>query len=354
MTDRLPPDSSPLEAAETIQHRVKIELGLSASVGVASNKLLAKIASSMDKPGGLVEVPNGTEAAFMTLLPVEKLWGIGTKTTARLAELGIKTIGDLAGTPEDDLTREFGDQGSVIWQYAHGIDEQPVVAERDLKSLSQERTFGEDTSDPELIQDTLHYLCRALAERLAEENLTARTIALKLRYSDYSTISRSTTPASPIHEAADLFRLTQHLWQTHWQPSRPLRLIGVSASHLVEGVQQLDLTGKILAQGANGTNGCGARGGATGGGSGGGILLEADQVVIPAGASLLANGGDGGRGANGGNGGIGSAVGQGQNGTSSGNGGGGGGGSAGRIRINATQGCNLTGSISPAPSLSCP
>jgi DNA polymerase-4 len=241
MTDRLPPDSSPLEAAETIQHRVKIEQGLSASVGVASNKLLAKIASSMDKPGGLVEVPNGTEAAFMTLLPVEKLWGIGTKTTARLAELGIKTIGDLAGTPEDDLTREFGDQGSVIWQYAHGIDEQPVVAERDLKSLSQERTFGEDTSDPELIQDTLHYLCRALAERLAEENLTARTIALKLRYSDYSTISRSTTPASPIHEAADLFRLTQHLWQTHWQPSRPLRLIGVSASHLVEGVQQLTL-----------------------------------------------------------------------------------------------------------------
>ena len=238
MTGRIPPQDSPVAVARQLQQQVENELGLSASVGVASNKLVAKIASDFKKPHGITQVPPGTEAAFLFPLPVRKLWGVGPKTAAELAAMGVETIGQLAQLSAENLVALFGSHGAAMHRHAHGIDDRPVQTARRTKSISQETTFREDVSDAEFLRQTLASMSEKLADRLQKKDITARTVTLKLRYSDFSTVTRSITHDPPTASAADIARYARFLLEKHWQLHRPLRLVGLGVSQFVRGAHQ--------------------------------------------------------------------------------------------------------------------
>ncbi len=245
MTARIPNGFTPPEYARQLQNRIKTKLQLSASIGIAANKLLAKIASDFDKPGGLTYVPSGKEAAFLRLLPVRKLWGVGPKTAEKLAQLGVKTIGELAKQPEKKLVRLFGVNGAVMWRHAQGIDNRPLKTTRIAKSISQETTFAQDVDNPKILTDTLHLMSVQLSRRLQKKDFSARTVTLKLRYSDFSTTTRNTTHNPATNHADDIYRQAHYLLQKHWNRARPLRLIGLGVSNFTEGAEQLKLQLKI-------------------------------------------------------------------------------------------------------------
>ncbi len=238
MTDRIPAGESPLEIARQLQDRIQVELELSASVGIASNKLVAKIASDFEKPHGLTYVPPGTEAGFLAPLPVRKLWGIGPKTAQALRAMGAQTIADVAALAEDDLVKRFGVTGTRMAQHARGIDHRPVQTTHVVKSISQETTFRKDVDDPEVLRETLWRMSQTLADRLQKKDFAARTVTLKLRYSDFNTLTRSITRDPPTAAARDIAHYALFLLQIHWQSHRPLRLIGLGTSHLVKGAHQ--------------------------------------------------------------------------------------------------------------------
>ena len=238
MTGRIPGRISPEGVARRLQQQVETELGLSASVGIAANKLVAKIASDFEKPHGITYVPPGTEAAFLFPLPVRKLWGVGPKTAAELAAMGVETIGQLAQLSEENLVSLFGSHGAAMFRHARGLDDRPVQTTRRAKSISQETTFREDVSDAEFLRQTLAEMSRKLSARLQKKGVTARTVTLKLRYSDFSTVTRSITHDPPTDSAADIARYARFLLERHWQSHRPLRLVGVGVSHLVRGAHQ--------------------------------------------------------------------------------------------------------------------
>ncbi|HEY84744.1 MAG TPA: DNA polymerase IV [Chloroflexi bacterium] len=241
MSARIPDAFTPLEYARQLQKRIKTELQLSASIGIAGNKLVAKIASDFDKPGGLTTVPPGAEAAFLSLLPIRELWGVGPKTAEGLAQLGVVTIGDLARQSEAELVRLFGINGAAMWRRAQGIDNRPLKTVRVAKSISQETTFAQDVDDPQILGDTLRSMSAQLSRRLQKKGFTARTVTLKLRYSDFSTLTRNATHDPATHHTDDIYRQARYLLQTHWNSARPLRLIGLGVSNFVEGVEQLPL-----------------------------------------------------------------------------------------------------------------
>lgn len=241
MTDQISDDYTPLGTARRLQAQIESELGLSVSIGVAANKPVAGIAGNFRKPHGLTEVPPGTEANFLASMPVQSLWGIGEKTAEQLEQMGIKTVGKLAQMPEAELVKHFGVNGARLWREANGIDHQAVKTERALKSLSQETTFEQDVSDASAIEETLLALSRKLAQRLRRHNLTARTVTLKIRYGDFSTLTRNDTQDPATHSTQDIYRRALHLLRHHWNVSRPLRLVGITVSHLVEGAEQLSL-----------------------------------------------------------------------------------------------------------------
>ncbi len=230
-----------VELARELQRRVREEVGLSASLGVASNKLVAKVASDRDKPGGLTVVQPGEEASFLAPLPVRVLWGVGPVLANKLAELGVTTVGELARLPEEELRARFGLHGTALAQQARGSDERPVDPEHELKSISQERTFRRDLTDPDSLQRHLLHLSQRVAERLASADLVAGTIAIKLRYADFTTLTRQTTLAVPTAEAEVVYQAAQALLERAWQRSRPIRLLGVAARRLSPPVGQLRL-----------------------------------------------------------------------------------------------------------------
>ena len=245
MTGRLPDTLSPPEYARQLQQRLKTRTQLSASIGIAANKLVAKIASDFDKPGGVTYVSPGTEAAFLTLLPVRSLWGVGPKTAEQLAHLNVKTIGDLARQPEKELVRQFGINGAAMWRRAQGIDNSPVKTARAVKSISRETTFARDVDDPQILRDTLHSMSEQLARRLQKKGFSARTVTLKLRYGDFSTLTRNATRNPATNHTEDIYRQARYLLQTHWNSARSLRLIGLGVSNFTEGVEQLKLQLKM-------------------------------------------------------------------------------------------------------------
>ncbi len=230
-----------VELARQLQQQVREEVGLSASVGLATNKLVAKVASDRDKPGGLTVVPPGEEARFLDPLPVRVLWGVGPVMARRLGEMGVSTVGDLVRIPEEELRARFGQHGAALARQAKGIDARPVVTEHEIKSISQERTFSRDVADPEVLEQQLWRLSQKVAERLRNSQQAAGTVAIKLRYADFTTLSRQMTLAVPTDDEQVLYQAALTLLQRAWPRGRPVRLLGVAARRLSPPVGQLPL-----------------------------------------------------------------------------------------------------------------
>ncbi|MBN2388164.1 MAG: DNA polymerase IV [Anaerolineales bacterium] len=238
--------------AMRIQARVRDELGLPNSVGVAGNKLVAKIATEVGKkgarngepPNALTIVPPGQEAAFLDPLPVSMLWGVGPKTEARLAEVGIRTIGDIARRPETDLLRWFGENGRELWRHAQGIDERPVVTEHEVKSISQEVTFARDLRDDRALEETLRDLAGQVARRLRRADLAGTTVKLKLRWPDFTTLTRQTTLPHPTDQDDEIQAIALALLHKVRPSGKAVRLIGVGVSGFRPPERQLELWGQ--------------------------------------------------------------------------------------------------------------
>jgi DNA polymerase IV len=216
-----------------IKSAVRAEVRLTASVGVATTKLVAKIASDLRKPDGLVVVAAGDEAAFLAPLPISRLWGVGESTASALRDYSVTTIGDLAALPPELLTRRFGKHGASLVDRARGVDPDRVVGadSADAKSIGHEHTFDVDTADRDTIERTLLAMADGVAGRLRASGVKAATITVKIRDSSFRTITRQRT----LPEATDL---TEPIWRTALELARPevrgirVRLLGVTASHL--------------------------------------------------------------------------------------------------------------------------
>jgi len=233
--------SSTEELARQLQERLEAELGLSVSIGLASNKLVAKIASGLEKPHGFVVVPHGKEAEFLAPLPVGKLWGVGQVTARSLHEMGILTIGQLARLPAAQLEAKFGRRGRDLYQHARGIDDSPVVVEREEKSLSREVTFAEDIGDMQVLRKKLLSLSEDVARRLRKRGLRGRTVKLKLRYADFTTLTRQVTLDVPTDLEQVIFDQALRLLEKAWNRRRKVRLIGVGVSKFEPETRQLSL-----------------------------------------------------------------------------------------------------------------
>jgi DNA polymerase-4 len=224
-------------SAETIGRRLKAEVrrqtGLVASVGIAPNKFLAKIASDLGKPDGFVVVPHGGEVAFLRDLPLSRLWGVGPKTEGRLTRIGLRTIGDLARCPRATLQEMLGETGGHLWELAHGIDDREVTPWEAAKSIGAETTFGEDTDSAEEVRRTLLALADRVARRLRDEGYRAGTVTLKHRDSTFTTLTRATTLPEPTDVGGAIYRAALALLERVPRRQRKVRLLGISASRLV-------------------------------------------------------------------------------------------------------------------------
>jgi len=232
---------SPEELAHQLQKRLEVELGLSASVGLAANKLVAKIASGLEKPRGFVVVPHGKEAEFLAPLPVGKLWGVGEVTARSLHEMGVLTIGQLAELPAGQLEARFGRRGRDLYRQARGMDDSPVMVEREEKSLSRETTFAKDIGDMQVLRKKLLSLSESVARRLRKRGLRGRTVKLKLRYSDFTTLTRQVTLDVPTDLEQVIFDQAARLLEKAWAQRRKVRLIGVGVSKFEPEARQLSL-----------------------------------------------------------------------------------------------------------------
>jgi DNA polymerase-4 len=228
------------DLAHHIQHRILTELGLPTSLGVASNKLVAKVASALAKPRGVIVVPPGQQAAFFAPLPIERLWGVGEVTAQRLRAVGVQTIGQLAALPEPQMVQIFGSGAEEMRRRALGIDERLVGPAGRRKSISQERTFPRDVSDVCLLRRALLKMSEDVATQLRKKDKCARTVVLKMRYPDFRTITRRVTLAQPTDLAKVIHAQAVQLLQQEWQKGTKVRLVGVGVTGLV-GARQLTL-----------------------------------------------------------------------------------------------------------------
>ncbi|MBI4200683.1 MAG: DNA polymerase IV [Chloroflexi bacterium] len=242
VTEAVDAGVAPLDMGVMLKQRVKSEVGLTISVGVATSKAVAKIASEMGKPDGLVVVAPGKERETLALLPVRRLAGIGPKTEALLAKDGIATLGDLARQTEAWAERLLGKRGPEVLAMSRGEDHRPVITERETKSVSAETTFARDIQDPGEIAGALARLSQRVARRLSGAEAKGRTVTVKLRLSDFTTFTRSATLASPLGDAGMIQRVAQELVSREVTPGRRFRLLGVGVSNFGDS-EQLSLFG---------------------------------------------------------------------------------------------------------------
>jgi DNA polymerase-4 len=222
-----------VDIARQLKARIRGETGLVASVGVASNKFLAKLASDLSKPDGLLVAEPAQINTFLATLPVNRIWGVGAKGERRLHRLGIRTIGDLAATAEEVLIDHFGESGRYMWQLAQGHDDRPVVPDREAKSVSTETTFARDIGDRSVLRSWLLGLVEQLGQRLRHAGLAGRTVELKIRTSDFQTYVRSMTLVEPTDVTEVLWQAAREVFERRVQEGwLPLRLLGVGASGL--------------------------------------------------------------------------------------------------------------------------
>ncbi len=214
-----------------IKQEIRDELRLVASVGVAPNKFIAKIASDVDKPDGFVVVTPEQVQAFLDPLPVGRLWGVGKVGVKAFERLGIGTIGQLRGYSQRLLQQHFGNFAEHLWQLAHGIDQRPVVSEQEARSISHETTFARDISEREVLHAWLLDLTEQVGYRLRRHGLQGRTVQLKVRFADFSTLTRAQTLAEPTDITAEIWRVAQTLFEQRLpRPLPPVRLLGVGVS----------------------------------------------------------------------------------------------------------------------------
>ncbi|MBM4071978.1 MAG: DNA polymerase IV [Planctomycetes bacterium] len=221
------------QIARQIKQRIRAETGLIASVGVAPNKYLAKLASDVGKPDGYIVLLPEKVVEFLSPLPVSRIWGVGEKSEKRLHEMGIRTIGQIATMPEKLLNDRFGEMGRHIWQLANGQDDRTVVPDREAKSVSTGTTFAQDIGDRGILRVWLLDLVDHLASRLRHEEIWARTTDLKIRSSDFRTVTRSTTLAEPTNVTNVIWKAAAELFERSLTTDlMPVRLLGVGATKL--------------------------------------------------------------------------------------------------------------------------
>ena len=244
------------QLARGLQTRIRDELHLPCSIGIASNKLTAKLATEVGKalalqrikaqglaepPNAVTVVPFGEEAAFLDPLPADMLWGVGPKTFARLTELGIHTVGDIAKWPESELLRLFGENGRDLARHSKGTDDRPIVTERETKSISQEVTFSKDIREDKVLEETLREQSMEVARQLRKNNLAGKTIKLKIRWPDFTTITRQTTLNDPTDQYQEIIKAALELMSSVRKSNQAVRLIGVGVTGLGEPIRQLGL-----------------------------------------------------------------------------------------------------------------
>ncbi len=218
--------------ARALKRRVKEETGLTVSIGVGTNKTVAKIASDREKPDGLVVVAPGEEASFLAPMPVRALWGVGPKAEEALSEMGIHTIGELARADVDGLTVRFGVRGQWFHRMASGLDDRPVETEHERKSVGAETTFPRDLSDGPELRQVLGRVAQDVARRLRDKGVKARTVVLKLRYSDFRTITRQAGLAEAVDSAEQVAAAAAALLDKTAQTGDLFRLLGIHGTNL--------------------------------------------------------------------------------------------------------------------------
>jgi DNA polymerase-4 len=224
-----------------IKERIREVTRLTASVGIAPIKFVAKIASDLQKPDGLVVVAPGTVESFLRPLPISRLWGVGPRTREALQAMGIRTIGDLADVPRRRLVGRFGLHGEHLHELALGRDERDVVPDWEAKSYSHEDTFGEDQTRAAFLEGMLLDQAHRVSRRLRRDGVCGRVVQLKLRYHDFRTLTRRITLAGPTADAGEIYKVARHLFERTWSRA-PVRLIGVGVSGIQpSGGEALDL-----------------------------------------------------------------------------------------------------------------
>jgi DNA polymerase-4 len=247
---------SPESIARQLQGRIREELQLPCSIGIASNKLVAKIATEVGKslalsqikekgevrpPNALTVVPFGEEKSFLSPLPADMLWGVGPKTSARLTELGIHTIGDIAKWPEGEMIRLFGENGRDLARHSRGIDDRPITTERETKSISQEITFSRDVRDDNILEKTVREQAAEVARQLRKNDLAGSTIKLKIRWPDFTTLTRQVTLQHRTDQEEEIEKAALDLLRSVRKPNQAVRLIGVGVSGIGQPIRQLGL-----------------------------------------------------------------------------------------------------------------
>src|SRR5450432_2924184 len=243
-TDRL--HGPPLKAAHTLHQRMKADTGLNCSVGIGTSRLIAKVSSAQAKPNGVLYIVPGEEAKFLAPLDVREIPGVGKVMESHLHALGIRKVGDLAKLEEGELEERFGKWGLTLADKSRGEDaggwfDNEVGADLDAKSISHEHTYNEDTADVAQLESTLMRLSEMVGRRLRESNVHARTVQLKLRYKDFTTITRAHTLPAPTQLDTEIFEQIRKLFRRNWKPGIPIRLLGVQASSFEAQAGQMDL-----------------------------------------------------------------------------------------------------------------
>jgi len=243
-TERL--HGPPLKAAHSLHQRMKADTGLNCSVGIGTSRLIAKVSSGQAKPNGVLYIVPGEEAKFLAPLDVREIPGVGKVMEGHLHALGIKKVGDLARLDESELNDRFGKWGLALAGKARGEDaggwfDAEVGADTDAKSISHEHTYNEDTADLAQLEATLTRLSEMVARRLRESGFHARTIQLKLRYKDFTTLTRAHTLATPTQLDTEIFEQVRALFRRNWKKGVPVRLLGVQASSFTSQPDQINL-----------------------------------------------------------------------------------------------------------------